>query len=225
MGDNLDINGQNSISTARNFSATMDKNQLFKKKVLYRLDIYDAVHHIILMTQCVIFLNLIYRGDKNMAAKNESRFFIGQTIIDTRKTLKKKIDVQTKKHIKTKIKTSRQFMSDFKKDPGKQFDSFITEKKNRFKVFTKDSKKTYNGFVNDGKTTMKKVYKGVTSDARIVADDVKNISNKTIERKIRTVTGKVFSKLNLPSKKAVHNLMADVDGINKKVDKLNKLYA
>ena len=60
-----------------------------------------------------------------MTTKTESRFYIGQTIIKTKTTLQNKIDAQTQKLIKARVKTSRKFISDLKKNPGKQLNSFI----------------------------------------------------------------------------------------------------
>jgi hypothetical protein len=94
---------------------------------------------------------------------------------------------------------------------------------------------------------MEKVIKGVTGDAKLVVSDVKNMKNKTfdtftskksitkrvnkiaakksITKAINKITAKIPSRLNLPSKDEIQGLMTGVDGINKKVDKLNKLYA
>ncbi|MEN8211399.1 MAG: hypothetical protein ABFR31_06750, partial [Thermodesulfobacteriota bacterium] len=134
-----------------------------------------------------------------------------------------------------------------KKNPGKQLNSFIDDNKNRIKDFTNDSKKTYKLFVNDSKTTMDKVVKGVTGDVKLVVSDVKDMKNKafdtftskksitkkankiaskkSITKAINEITAKIPSRLNLPSKDEIQGLMTGVDGINKKVDKLNKLYA
>ena len=184
-----------------------------------------------------------------MPAKTQtkSRFYIGQTIIKTKATLQNKIDAQTRKHIKARVKTSRKFISDIKKNPGKQLNSFIDDNKNRIKDFTNDSKKSYQAFINDSKTTMEKVIKGITGDAKLVVSDVKNMKNKTfdnftskksitkrvnkiaakksITKAINEIAAKIPSRLNLPSKDEIQGLMTGVDGINKKVDKLNKLYA
>ena len=182
-----------------------------------------------------------------MTTKTESRFYIGQTIIKTKATLQNKIDAQTQKHIKARVTTSRKFISDIKKNPGKQLNSFIDDNKNRIKDFTNDSKKSYQAFINDSKTTMEKVIKGITGDAKLVVSDVKNMKNKTfdnftskksitkrvnkiatkksITKAINEITAKIPSRLNLPSKDEIQGLMTGVDGINKKVDKLNKLYA
>jgi len=182
-----------------------------------------------------------------MTTKTESKFYIGQNIIKTKTTLQNKIDAQTQKLIKARVKTSRKFISDLKKNPGKQLNSFIDDNKNRIKDFTNDSKKTYKLFVNDSKTTMDKVIKGVTGDVKLVVSDVKDMKNKTfdtftsketitkrvnkiaakksITKAINEITAKIPSRLNLPSKDEIQGLMTGVDGINKKVDRLNKLYA
>jgi len=171
-----------------------------------------------------------------MTAKTEtkSRFYIGQTIIETRDTIKNKIDAQTKKNIKARVETSRKFISDLKKNPGKQFDSFIDDNKKYVKEFTNSSRTTYKTFVKESKTTMEKVIKGVTEDAKLVVSDVKNMKNKTfdtftskksINKRVNKIAAKIPSRLNLPSKDEIQGLMTGVDGINKKVDRLNKLYA
>ncbi len=182
-----------------------------------------------------------------MTTKTESRFYIGQTIIKAKNRLQNKIDAQTQKHIKARVKTGRKFISDIKKNPGKQLNSFIDDNKNRVKEFTSDSKKSYQVFINDTKTTMGKVVKGVTGDAQLIVDDVKEmknrvldsftskknitkrvnkiVSNNAITKAVNNIAEKIPSRLNLPSQEEIQELMTGVDGINKKVDKLNKLYA
>ncbi len=173
-----------------------------------------------------------------MVMKNESRFYIGQTIIKTRNTIKKKIEAQKEKHIDTRVKTGRKFLSEFKKHPRKQFDSLITENKNRIKDFTSDSKKTYSKFIDERKITAEKVCKGVSSDAKLLATDVKDFTKKTvdkmtvekktiknIEKKFNSAAENIPYRLNLPSRKEINKLMAGVDVMNKKIDKLNKFYA
>ena len=182
-----------------------------------------------------------------MTTKTESRFYIGQTIIKTKNRLQNKIDAQTQKLIKARVKTGRKFISDIKKNPGKQLNSFIDDNKNRVKEFTSDSKKSYQTFIDDSKTTMEKVIKGVTGDVKLIVGDAKEMKNrafdtftskKTITKRvnkiasknsiiktINNITAKIPSRLNLPSKEEIQELMTGVDGINKKVDKLNKLYA
>ena len=170
--------------------------------------------------------------------QTKSRFYIGKTIIETRDTIKNKIDAKTKKHIKARVETSRKFISDLKKNPVKQLDSFIDDNKQSIKKFTIDSKKRYRTFISDNKITMKKVFKGVSGDAKLFADDIKGFKSKTfdkftakntaaksIEKRINKITARIPSSLNLPSKEEVQVLMTGVDGISRKVDKLNKLYA
>jgi hypothetical protein len=171
-----------------------------------------------------------------MTTKTESKFYIGQTIIKTKNRLQNKIDAQTQKHIKARVITGRKFISDIKKNPGKQLNSFIDDNKNRVKEFTSDSKKNYQAFIDDSKTTMGKVVKGVTGDAQLIFDSFtskkiitkrvnKIVSKNSITKTINNITAKIPSRLNLPSKEEIQELMTGVDGINKKIDKLNKLYA
>ena len=153
-----------------------------------------------------------------MPAKTQtkSRFYIGQTIIETTDTIKKRIGDQTKKHIKARVETSRKFISDLKKNPVKQLDSFIDDNKQSIKKFTIDSKNKYRTFISDNKTTMKKVFKGVSGDAKLFADDIKGFKSKTfdkftaknttvksIEKRINKITARIPSSLNLPSKEEV----------------------
>ena len=170
--------------------------------------------------------------------QTKSRFYIGQTIIETRDTIKKRIDDQTKKQIKARVETSRKFISDLKKNPVKQLDSFIDDNKQSIKKFTMDSKNRYRTFISDNKITMEKVFKGVSGDAKLFTNDIKSFKSKTfdkftakntaaksIEKRINKITARIPSSLNLPSKEEVQVLMTGVDGISRKVDKLNKLYA
>ena len=169
-----------------------------------------------------------------MTTKTESRFYIGQTVIDIKDTLKNKFDAKTTKHIKTRITTGKKFISDLKQNPKKHLSSVVDENKTRVKNFTKNSKKTYNNFINDSKQTATKVTKGLKSDIKIITGDMTNLKTRTlnkftvkesINKKISNIAKKIPSKLNLPSTEEIQNLMTGIDGINKKVDKLNNMYA
>jgi polyhydroxyalkanoate synthesis regulator phasin len=78
------------------------------------------------------------------------------------------------------------------------------------------------------------IYKGVENDAKLIIEDIvalgkKNLDKipmkKTIEKKISHGIDSIPTKLNLPSKEEIDNLVTGLDGVNKKVDTLNKQYA
>jgi len=80
----------------------------------------------------------------------------------------------------------------------------------------------------------KKVYKGIENDAKLIVEDFiamgkKNLDKlpikKTIEKKISDSINAIPSKLNLPSKDEIENLVVGIDGVNKKVDDLHKQFA
>jgi len=72
------------------------------------------------------------------------------------------------------------------------------------------------GFSDDIKDFKSKTFDKLTA---------KNTAAKSIEKRINKITARIPSSLNLPSKEEVQELMTGVDGISRKVDKLNKLYA
>ena len=45
---------------------------------------------------------------------------------------------------------------------------------------------------------------------------------KTIEKKISTTIDSIPEKLNIPSKAEIDNLLESINGVNQKVDALNK---
>ena len=78
------------------------------------------------------------------------------------------------------------------------------------------------------------VYKGIENDAKMILEDMvamgkKNLDKipmkKTIEKKISHGIDSIPTRLNLPSKEEIDNLLTGIDGVSKKVDALNKEYA
>ena len=80
----------------------------------------------------------------------------------------------------------------------------------------------------------KKVYKGIENDAKLIMDDFVEMGRKkldgipmkkTLEKTITSGIEAIPSRLNLPSKEEIDNLVAGIDGVSKKVDALNRHYA
>ncbi|MCP3873257.1 MAG: hypothetical protein GY699_08915 [Desulfobacteraceae bacterium] len=180
-----------------------------------------------------------------MAQKKESKFYIAKTIKDARKKIETKIKTVNEKYVKKQLENGREFFSELKSDPIKRIDDLIDDSKDalnktkddRFKAWQKaaktaktDARKRFKKINIEGK----KVYKGIENDAKLLVDDFIEISKKnieripmkkTIEKKIASTIESIPSKLNLPSKDEIDNLVSGIDGVNKKVDALNKQYA
>ena len=136
---------------------------------------------------------------------------IDDLIGDSRKALKKARE--------TRVNTIQEKLESTKKDINIKME---TRKKNLRDKLDTISKQT------------QKIYEGLENDAKLIADDVlemgrKNLDRlpmkKTIEEKLNAGINAIPSKLNLPSKDEIENLVSGIDGVNKKVDALNKEFA
>lgn len=174
-----------------------------------------------------------------------SRFYIVNKMNETRKKFEGKVNTYNDKHIKKHLENGRDFISELKADPVKRIDDLIDDSKDAFKkaksqrmgalqkkvnTTKKDVQKKIKQINNDTRT----IYKGIENDAKLVVDDLvalgkKNLDKipmkKTIEKKISHGINTIPAKLNLPSKEEIDNLVTGLDGVNKKVDDLNKQYA
>ncbi|MBU2452420.1 MAG: phasin family protein, partial [Proteobacteria bacterium] len=74
----------------------------------------------------------------------------------------------------------------------------------------------------------------IGNDAKLIIENIlemgkKNLDKlpmkKTIEKKISSGIESIPSRLNLPSRDEIDNLVIGIDGVNKKVDELNKHFA
>jgi polyhydroxyalkanoate synthesis regulator phasin len=139
----------------------------------------------------------------------------------------------------------KDFLDELKADPIKKIDDLIDDgkdavKKTREKRFgavkqrvkeTRTSMKKRFDTINTEKT---KVVKGIENDAKLIVEEAielgkKNIDRmpfkKNIENIEKTISKRMASlpsKLNLPSRDEIDNLVNGIDGVNKKVDSLTK---
>ncbi|MBW1866571.1 MAG: hypothetical protein JRI38_02340 [Deltaproteobacteria bacterium] len=149
------------------------------------------------------------------------------------------------KRLDDSIDDGKEFIKDFKTDSRKKYETFIDDGKEAMKKVKKGPFKAAGKVIDNVKTgtrermekagqTRKKIYRGIEGDARLVMDDMVNMGKKTldklpmkknIENKINSSIISIPSRLNLPGKEEIKNLMSGIDGMNKKVDELNKISA
>lgn len=148
------------------------------------------------------------------------------------------------KRLDDSIDDGIEFISNFKTDSRKKYDTFIDDGRQTMKRVKKGPFKAAGNVVDSIKTGTRekmekageiraKIYRGIEGDARLIMDDMMNMGKKTfdklpmkknIENKINTSITSIPSRLNLPDKKEIKSLMNGIDGMNRKVDELNKLY-
>ncbi|MBA3010473.1 MAG: hypothetical protein KKF12_10205 [Proteobacteria bacterium] len=177
--------------------------------------------------------------------KTESKFYVAKTIAEMKDKIEKKVKTYNEKFVKKQIKAGREFFTELKADPVKRIDDLIDEGKDTLKkaktVRMENIQKkvdTTKGHVRKKidkiNLETKKVYKGIGNDAKLIVDDFiamgkKNLDKlpmkKTIEKKFSAGINAIPSKLNLPSKDEIENLVMGIDGVSKKVDALNKQFA
>ena len=182
--------------------------------------------------------------EKTAKPKTESRFYIARTVLEIRETIKDKVDTCKEKYIKNQLKTGREFISEFKDDPMKRLNDSIDDGKEAMKKVKKGPFKAAGKIIDNVKTgtrekmekagqIRKEIYRGIERDAKLVVDDMVNMGKKTfdklpikknIENKINSTINSIPSRLNLPDKEEIKSLMNGINGMNKKVDELNKLH-
>lgn len=169
-----------------------------------------------------------------MAAKTDSKFYIGQKLSCLRDDLQKQVETGISKYIKPGMKVSRRFIDDLKNDPKDTVNHMISDRKKEFKKFTADKKKSYDNFLKDSRNNVREIADGIKSDVKLAKKDLSDLKNKAfskaavkkdIKKRIDNVMISIPSRLNLPSRNEVDGIMKDLEGISKKVDQLNRLYA
>lgn len=174
----------------------------------------------------------------------ESKFYVAKTVNEMKEKIESKVKTINEKFVKKQLETGRDFLTELKADPVKRIDDLIDDSKDAIKKARAARMKTWQKKVNTTKNDVRKkldrinletqkVYEGIGHDARLIVEDFialgkKNLDKlplkKTIENKISAGIGSIPSKLNLPSKDEIDNLVAGIDGVNKKVDALNKQF-
>ncbi|MDM8536718.1 hypothetical protein QUF70_08195 [Desulfobacterales bacterium HSG17] len=183
--------------------------------------------------------------ETNKTIKKESRFYVAKTINEAKEKIETRAKTYNEKYVKKQIKTGREFISELKADPVKTIDDFIYDSIDAFNKVKSTRVETVQKKVDTTKKDVqekfekmnqktRQVYKGIENDAKLIFEDIvdlgkKNLDKipmkKNIEKKISEKVDSIPSKLNLPSKAEIDNLVSGVDGANKRVDALNKQYA
>lgn len=174
--------------------------------------------------------------------ETESRFYVVKTAKQARGKIENRLKGANEKYVKKQFKMGKDFMDELKADPIKKIDDLIDDgreavKKTRekrvgaVKQTVKKTRTTVKKRLDTINTEGKKVYEGIESDARIIVEEAlemgkKNFDRipfkKNLEEKISKGMSAIPSKLNLPSREEIDNLVSGIDGVNKKVDALNK---
>ncbi len=177
-----------------------------------------------------------------MTEKSAPRFYVTKTINEAKDKIEDKVNEYNEKFVKKPVESSREFLSELKADPVKTIDDLIDdgreaiekEKDVRVKAFRKNvdtKKQAVRKKMDKINVETKKVYYGINNDAKLLVKDFKEMGKKqldripmkkTIEKKLSKGIDSIPSKLNLPSKDEIDNLVAGIDGVNKKGDAMNK---
>jgi polyhydroxyalkanoate synthesis regulator phasin len=181
------------------------------------------------------------------AKKNqkESRFYIAKTLGDAREKIEKTVKTYNDKYVKKQLETGREFITELKADPVKRIDDLIDDGRDAIKRVRSERMDTLQKKIN---TTQKEVrqkmdritketrtvYKGIGNDAKLIVEDMLALGKKSlakmplkksIEKRISHGIDAIPSKLNIPSKEEIDNLVKGLDGVSKRLDALNKEYA
>jgi len=178
-------------------------------------------------------------------SKKESRFYIAKTINGAKEKIEGKVKTYNEKYVRKQLENGREFITELKADPVKRIDDLIDDSRDAIKKVRSDRMETLQKKVDTTKKDVRKkmdrinretrtVYKGIGNDAKLIIDDIvalgkKNLDKlpmkKAIETQISHGIDAIPSKLNIPSKEEIDNLLTGIDGVNEKVDALNKEYA
>ncbi len=178
-------------------------------------------------------------------SKKESRFYIAKTINEAKEKIETKVKTYNEKYVRKQVENGREFITELKADPVKRIDDLIDDSRDAIKRVRVERMETLQKKVDTTKKDVRKkiervnretrtVYKGIENDAKLIIEDIlalgkksldKMPMKKTIEKKISHGIDAIPSKLNIPSKEEIDNLVTGIDGVNKKVDALNKEYA
>jgi polyhydroxyalkanoate synthesis regulator phasin len=176
-------------------------------------------------------------------AKKESRFYIAKTINEAKEKIETKVKTYNE-NVKKQVENGREFITELKADPVKRIDDLIDDSRDAIKKVKSERLGTLQKKMDATKKDVRKkiervnketrtVYKGIGNDAKLIIEDIvalgkKNLDKlplkKTIGKKLSRGIDAIPSKLNIPSKEEIDNLVTGIDGVNKKVDALNKQY-
>lgn len=178
-------------------------------------------------------------------SKKESKFYIAKTIHEAKEKIETKVKTYNEKYVRKQLENGREFITELKADPVKRIDDLIDDSRDAIKRVRVERMETLQKRVDTTKKDVRKkiervnretrtVYKGIGNDAKLIIEDIlalgkkrldKMPMKKRIEKKISHGIDAIPSRLNIPSKEEIDNLVTGIDGVNKKVDALNKEYA
>lgn len=177
--------------------------------------------------------------------KTGSKFYVAKTVTEIKERIEKKVNTYNDKFVKKQIANGREFFTELKADPAKKIDELLNEGKDALKkakaTRMEKIQKKVDGTKRDVRRKIKKinletkkVYKGIENDAKLIVEDFMALGKKkldklpmkkAIQKNISAGIDAIPSKLNLPSKEEIENLVINIDSVNKKVDALSKQFA
>lgn len=178
-------------------------------------------------------------------ARKKSRFYIGKTLNEAKEKIIGKVKTYNEKYVSKQLESGREFITELKADPVKRMDDLIDDSRDTIKRVRSERMETIQKKVDTTRKGVQKrinrinretrtIYNGIGNDAKLIVGDIvalgkKNLDKmpmkRTIEKKISHGIDAIPSKLNIPSKKEIDNLVKGIDGVNKRMDALNKEYA
>ncbi|MEE4356925.1 MAG: hypothetical protein V2I97_10675 [Desulfococcaceae bacterium] len=177
-----------------------------------------------------------------MTAENKkSRFYIVNTVNDAKDKMEDRVKSYNEKYVKKNLAAAREFFTELKGDPVKTIDDLIYDsretlrkvKSERVETVQKKvdtTKEEVRGKMEKANRTGKEIFKKIENDFKLLREDIiamgkKNLDRipmkKNLEKKISEGVDSIPSKLNLPSKSEIDNLIVGIDGVSKKVDALS----
>jgi hypothetical protein len=177
--------------------------------------------------------------------QTESKFYVANTMAQAKEKIEEKVNTVKEKYVKKQVENTWQFINEIKADPVKKFDDIIDDGKDAISKLKTDRVETISKKVERVKKVAKqrverlnketqKVYEGIEHDARLIVEEMialgkekldKLSMKKIIKEKVTKGMDAIPSKLNLPSKEEIDKLVTGIDGVNKKVDALNREFA
>jgi polyhydroxyalkanoate synthesis regulator phasin len=178
-------------------------------------------------------------------SKKESKFYIAKTINEAKEKIEIKVKTYNEKYVRKQVENGREFITELKADPVKRIDDLIDDSRDAIKRVRVERMETLQKKVDTTKKDVRKkiervnretrtVYKGIGNDAKLIVEDILALGKKSLDKmpmkkrigkKISHGIDAIPSRLNIPSKEEIDNLVTGIDGVNKKVDALNKEYA
>jgi len=213
---------------------------LFKKTATGRPGIFFQVGRALHLND--LQENKMTAKDTKEEMESKSRFYLVKTAKQARGQIENRLKDINEKYVKKQYKMGKEFMDELKADPVKRIDDLIDDGKDvvkktreqRIGAVRQTVKKTRTHVqkrFDTINTEGKKVYEGIESDARIIVEEAMAMGKKKLDRipfkkdleeKFSKSMTFIPSKLNLPSREEIDNLVSGIDGVNKKVDALSK---